>query len=364
MEYVLDWKDHQTGKTWREIVHGPPYGRVDIVPQEPVNSPAAMQPVAPPMTMQPPATMQQGNPPAAMQQVSPPPQVNVPTEVQAPQPGVAQQAVAKWKDLLDTLSKPEIFGPLQTFLGVIAQPLRPGEPFTARLAHATGLMNLHKQMLLEAEDIKRKRELEFRKLQSDIDQTTAETDFRRLLTDKGRIELEFLRDKLRVEYENSVKDGRIKDAELIKKNLEAVEQRIINQYKPQTLQATIDYQNRIGLAALRGKDKGGEDKDRPFKTQEEAAEHYRSMYYNVIDPAFKDWLANRRDEDKSFATFLKESPAIGRIYQDLMKIYAEYGLGPYFDKLRGGKPATTQTTPKPKYYLTPDGLLKLEKPAK
>ena len=90
--------------------------------------------------------------------VNTPPPVQVPmAQMQAPiaptasqmPPEELQRRTAGWQSFLDEIQKPEVMGPLSTFVQTLMSPPRPGEHPVARVLRAQQLMQTHKQMLAE-----------------------------------------------------------------------------------------------------------------------------------------------------------------------------------------------------------------------
>lgn len=103
--------------------------------------------------------------------VAPPAQVPAAPQVPQMPPEELQRRTAGWEGFLGEIQKPEVMGPLSTFVQTLMSPPRPGEHPVARVLRAQQLMQTHRQMLAENA---RKRPMELEKEQLGMRKLRAE----------------------------------------------------------------------------------------------------------------------------------------------------------------------------------------------
>lgn len=291
------------------------YPTVNIPPP----APTPPQPTAAPMaTMLQPAAV----PPAAAPQQPQVPPAAAPAAAPAAPPDA--QKPSRWGEFLSGLADPKVLGPLQTFLGSMTVPLRPGENMASRLAYSSTLMQIHKRMLEENEVNlplqQREKEAKIRQAEAQAEGVGLDTQYKRE-TMSARVQ------KALQDFENA---GLTADKAKLDIAEQELKNALIKEFGAKEAQAKLDmYKAQAGMLN-RSPRAGGSSGVGTASTQQEL----RSFYESEIFGPYKQWgeakIAVDPTADISWVAYHNENPQQATLYRQWSAAWKKAGgsMGP------------------------------------
>lgn len=246
---------------------------------------------------------------------------------QTPAAPVSSDRVKGWQQVLDSVRKPEVMEPLQTFFAALSAPKSPWENGASRLGRAAQLASMHRNMLLENMRTQPQRDqLEALKLRQEQaktdsaeigvtnDQATADYNATRARVAKATVDQDIQKalqevDNLRLHGRES--EARLKEAEIRLK------------YADQSEKLDLAIKRRAANAPYFKP--SAED----GKTKAQAQDDVTSAYDSEIWAPFLQWRQSASAEgepDISWAAFLKANPAIAVRYRQIAKDAVKAGM--------------------------------------